>query len=242
MWKPVLSAANHVRIFFMPPNARTATRPSGSRLHGQPQCSSCRSSSGASLTNASTASWSHEPVAARDRVVGVLVEAVVGGDDAGRAALGRDRVAAHRIDLRDHRHVEPGVGLGDRDGGAQARAAAAHDQDVVRGAIDSLTAQLLVHQHLSVVVDDHAVDAAVVELLTGAAAPAGVAQVLGGQTLVVLGRTARRRARLRTVRAAPRTRLSRQSWHLRKLMGRSLELALHSLLPRSLREGKAGGN
>ena len=58
MWKPVLSAANHVRIFFMPPNGRTATRPSFSRLQGQPQCSRRISSSGASFTNASTASWS----------------------------------------------------------------------------------------------------------------------------------------------------------------------------------------
>src|SRR6266540_1734673 len=58
MWKPVLSAANQVRFFFMPPKARTATRPSGSRLHGQPQCSSRSSSRGASLMNASTASWS----------------------------------------------------------------------------------------------------------------------------------------------------------------------------------------
>ncbi len=54
-----MSAANQVRIFFMPPNARTATSPSGWRLHGQPQCSSCSSSRGASATNASTASWSH---------------------------------------------------------------------------------------------------------------------------------------------------------------------------------------
>src|SRR6266487_1191151 len=59
MWKPVLSAANQVRICFMPPNGRTATCPSGSRLHGQPQCSSRSSSRGASATNASTASWSH---------------------------------------------------------------------------------------------------------------------------------------------------------------------------------------
>ena len=58
MWNPVLSAANQVRIFFMPPNARTATCPSGCRLHGQPQCSSCSSSRGASSTNASMASWS----------------------------------------------------------------------------------------------------------------------------------------------------------------------------------------
>src|SRR5438034_3081721 len=33
--------------------------PSGCRLQGQPQCSSRRSSRGASATNASTASWSH---------------------------------------------------------------------------------------------------------------------------------------------------------------------------------------
>src|SRR6476661_8423264 len=51
----------------------------------------------------------------------------------------------------------------------------------------SLTAPLLVGQHRSVVVDDHAVAAAVVELFPAALAPAGVAQVLGDQTLVVLG-------------------------------------------------------
>ena len=58
MWKPVLSEANQVRIFFMPPNARTATWPSGCRLHGQPQCSSWSSSRGASSMKASMASWS----------------------------------------------------------------------------------------------------------------------------------------------------------------------------------------
>ena len=58
-WNPVRSAANQVRFFFIPPNARTAIRPSGCRLHGQPQCSSRSSSAGASATNASTASWSH---------------------------------------------------------------------------------------------------------------------------------------------------------------------------------------
>src|SRR3712207_5916894 len=51
----------------------------------------------------------------------------------------------------------------------------------------SLTSPLLVRQHLSAVVDVHVVEAAVVELLAGAAAPAGVAQLLGDQTLVVLG-------------------------------------------------------
>ena len=56
MWKPVLSVANHVRWMRMPPNGRTATLPSGSRLHGHPQCSSWVSSFGASSTNSSTAS------------------------------------------------------------------------------------------------------------------------------------------------------------------------------------------
>ena len=58
MWKPVLSAAYQVRRMRMPPKGRTATEPSGSRLHGQPQCSSCTISRGASLTKSSTASWS----------------------------------------------------------------------------------------------------------------------------------------------------------------------------------------
>src|SRR6476661_8769097 len=51
----------------------------------------------------------------------------------------------------------------------------------------SLTAPLLVRQHLSVVVDNKAVDAAVVELFPGGPAPAGVPQVLGDQARVVLG-------------------------------------------------------
>ena len=57
-WKPVLSAANHVRSIFIPPKGRTAMWPSGSRFQGQPQCSSRSISSGASRTKASTASWS----------------------------------------------------------------------------------------------------------------------------------------------------------------------------------------
>ena len=78
MWKPVLSAANHVRIFFMPPNGRTATRPSGSRLQGQPQCSSRSSSSRRFPDERLDGVLIAEPVAAGDGVVAVLVEAVVG--------------------------------------------------------------------------------------------------------------------------------------------------------------------
>src|SRR4051812_47141138 len=58
MWKPDLSAANIVRLTLMPPKARTLTVPSGSRLQGQPQCSSWISSFGASWTKYSTTSWS----------------------------------------------------------------------------------------------------------------------------------------------------------------------------------------
>ena len=50
-----------------------------------------------------------QPVAAGDRVVGVLVEAVVGRDRAGGAALGGDRVAPHRVDLRDDRELSLGL-------------------------------------------------------------------------------------------------------------------------------------
>src|SRR5258706_2706746 len=58
MWNPVLSAANSVRFTVIPPKGRTLTRPSGSRLHGHPQCSIWIACSGASLTNVSTTSWS----------------------------------------------------------------------------------------------------------------------------------------------------------------------------------------
>ena len=60
------------------------------------------------------------------------VEAVLGLDDRSRAALRGNRVAAHGIDLRDHRQAEIGVGLGNRDSGTQAGTAAANDQDVMR--------------------------------------------------------------------------------------------------------------
>ncbi len=59
MWKPVLSAANHVRSIFMPPKARTLAWPSALRLHGQPQCSICTISSWAWPTKNSTTSCSH---------------------------------------------------------------------------------------------------------------------------------------------------------------------------------------
>ena len=57
-----------------------------------------------------------QPVASGNGVVGMLVEAVVRGDDTRRAPLGRDGVAAHRVDLGNNRDAEMGMGLGDRQG------------------------------------------------------------------------------------------------------------------------------
>src|SRR5206468_1929461 len=72
-----------------------------------------------------------QPVAAGNGVVGVLVEAVVRTNHGRRAAFGRHRVAAHRIDLGDDGNSEAVVGFGDGNGGAQTRAAATHQQDVM---------------------------------------------------------------------------------------------------------------
>jgi hypothetical protein len=71
-----------------------------------------------------------EPVAAGHGVVGVLVQAVLGLDDGGGASLGRDRVAAHGIDLGDDADAQPRIGLGHGDRRAQARSATAHDEHV----------------------------------------------------------------------------------------------------------------
>ena len=103
IWKPLRSAANQVRSIFMPPKARTLMWPSGLRLHGQPQCSSCTISSRAVRDEIFDDVLLAQPVAAGDGVVEVVVEAVMVLHHAGRAAFGRDGVAAHRIDLRDQR-------------------------------------------------------------------------------------------------------------------------------------------
>ena len=132
MWKPVLSAANHVRIFFMPPNGRTAMCPSGCRLQGQPQCSSRSNSSRRFFDESFDRVLIAEPVAAGDRVVGVFVQAVVGGNRAGGAPFGRDGVAPHRIHLRHDGHVQARIRLCDRDGRAQTCPSASNEHDVVR--------------------------------------------------------------------------------------------------------------
>ena len=86
-----------------------------------------------------------QPVPAGDGVVGMLLEAVGSPDDSGRPALGRHRVAAHRVDLRDDRHAQPRVSLRDGDGGAQSGPTAAYHQDVISGS--SLTSHGLGQAH-----------------------------------------------------------------------------------------------
>ena len=72
-----------------------------------------------------------QPVASGNGVVGMLVEAVVRGDDTRRAPLGRDGVAAHRVHLGNNRDAEMGMGLGDGEGGAQTSSAATYEHHVV---------------------------------------------------------------------------------------------------------------
>ncbi len=79
-----------------------------------------------------------EPIAARDGVVDVLLDGVVVTDYAGGAAFGRDRVAAHRVNLRDHRDIELRIGFGDSDSGAESGAAATDQQNIVRRGFHSI--------------------------------------------------------------------------------------------------------
>ena len=133
MWKPVLSAANQVRMFFMPPNARTATRPFGLPAPGAAPVLELEELARCLVDERLDRVLVAEPVAPGDRVVDVLLDGVVVRDHASGAALGGHRVAAHGIDLRHHGDVESGLGLGDRDGRAEAGRAAADQEYVVVG-------------------------------------------------------------------------------------------------------------
>src|SRR5207249_9600358 len=72
-----------------------------------------------------------EPVAAGDGVVGVLVERVVGFDDAGGAAFGGDGVAPHWINLGDDGDFEIGVEFGYSYGGAEASTTTSDQENIV---------------------------------------------------------------------------------------------------------------
>ena len=91
---------------------------------------------GASSTKYWMTSWSPEEVRALHGVEAVHLEVVVVAGDRRRAALGGHRVAPHRVDLRDHGHGGPGVGLDGGDGGAQPGGTAADDHDVVSDHFD----------------------------------------------------------------------------------------------------------
>jgi hypothetical protein len=77
-----------------------------------------------------------EEVRALHGVEAVHLEVVVFARNGRRAAFCRDGVAAHRVDLRDHRHRSGGRSLDRGDRSADARAAAAYDHDVVTEDLD----------------------------------------------------------------------------------------------------------
>jgi hypothetical protein len=62
----------------------------------------------------------------------VLVEAVVLLDNAGGAAFGRNRMAAHGINLGNYGNTELGIDLGSGDGSTQSCATTTYEKDIVR--------------------------------------------------------------------------------------------------------------
>jgi hypothetical protein len=62
----------------------------------------------------------------------MFVETIVRLGHTGSSAFSRNRVAAHRINLRHNRDAEFWVDFGGGDGGAQPRTSASHEKNVVR--------------------------------------------------------------------------------------------------------------
>ncbi len=71
-----------------------------------------------------------KPIAAANRVVEMVLQAVVRLHHAGGSAFGGNGVAAHRIDLRDQRHGQRWIGFRHGNGRSQSRAPRANDRDV----------------------------------------------------------------------------------------------------------------
>ncbi len=71
-----------------------------------------------------------QPVPAMNGVVEVILQTVGRLLDTGRAAFGSHRVAAHRINFRNQRDLQPRIRLCDGDCRPQACAAAAHDYHI----------------------------------------------------------------------------------------------------------------
>src|SRR3954447_18028778 len=191
MWNPVLSAANQVRIFFMPPNARTAMWPSGCRLQGQPQCSSWRSSRGASSTNASTASWSASQ--SLPEMVSWMCSSRVSPSAMTPAAPPSADTVWLRIGYTLDITATSSRGLVSAMAMAARRPAPPppiRRTSCAAAKSPSLTAELLLEEDPPAVVHHHVVHAAVVKLLPHRAAPAFVARLFGDQPRVVLGHRA----------------------------------------------------
>ena len=72
-----------------------------------------------------------EPIGPRDRVVGMVIERVGWGDDGGGSAFGRDRMAPHRIDLRDHPNADVGMIPSYGDGRTKPCSTAPDDQNIM---------------------------------------------------------------------------------------------------------------
>ena len=72
-----------------------------------------------------------QPVAG-DRVVGMILQAVVWLDHTHISTLGRNSVAGHRVSLGNDGDAELGMHLGRCDGSAQSRTSATYEKDIVR--------------------------------------------------------------------------------------------------------------
>jgi hypothetical protein len=71
-----------------------------------------------------------KPIAAGNRVVEMMLQAVVRLHHAGGPAFGSDGVAAHRIDLRNQRDSQRWIGLGHGNGRPQAGATRTDNRNV----------------------------------------------------------------------------------------------------------------
>src|SRR5437879_3210313 len=72
-----------------------------------------------------------QPVPTGNRVVGMIVQGVAGFDYRSSAALGGNGVAAHGVNLGDHRDIEAGIHLRDSNRGAETGPAATDNENVV---------------------------------------------------------------------------------------------------------------
>src|SRR5207245_7621155 len=82
-------------------------------------------------------------VPAGDGVVVVIIQRIPDFNYPGSPTFGRNRVAAHGVNLGDHGHAEFGIGLGHGNRGSKAGATAADQQNIVVGDVHKLPTPLL---------------------------------------------------------------------------------------------------